>query len=948
MEMFVPDDEVTRLQAGLSALAGSARMFALVRLAWYLGERDTARALDYAEQAAELCQSVPLEPRQARLIMARLQLVQGTAKWLMADLDGATNLTEAAWQTFRQEEEGAGVADACWLLSWIEYIRGDGQRRELYLGRARVQAQELGDTSRCIIFDAELARSELLRDVHSAIQRWEHHFPEAVADLPRHVAATVWDFQSTAASLSGDHGKSTALGMLAFDAALSTGQIRRAIFAATNIGDDFNHLNDHQAALEWMQRGLDLARPTGWPGSIGAVLTQTAGTLRRLGRLDAAQELLCNALEILAPLKASRSHAIALEYYGTLALDRGEYLQALQTFCQLQERADALNQSDVRSAARCGQAHALLELRRPEEALAAGLSALELARQKQASSSRIAALKILAEIHARHHLPAPPGMTALNPALHYLSAALEIANSIEGYTVPGDLLDAIGREYAGVGAYAQAYRIGQQANAARAKTHSQEATNRAIAMQVQHQTERARADGEHHRQLAELEAKRAEVLQQTSNTLARLSGIGQEITAHLESAEVFQALSRHVHGLLDVNSFVIFLMEPNNQALNRAFGMEGDKVIPPGQILLSNPNAYSARCAREKTEIIINHEPGYEAPNTVPGTLNTLSMLFAPLMIGERVLGVMTIQSIKQYAYAERERLIFRTLCAYGAIALDNANAYRALQQAQAQLVAQEKMVAQEKLQALGALVAGVAHELNTPLGNSLMMASAMQENIVELTQKIRSQTLQRCDLQAFLEDANQATELIMRGLSSAADLVSSFKQVAVDRATQHRRVFDLQQTLHEVVATMMRKIRPLGHDIEIDVPADIEVNSYPGPLGQVIASMINNALLHGFEGIEHGHMRLSAHQQEVGRVRIVFQDDGVGIPEQNISRIFDPFFTTKMGQGGNGLGLNISYNIVNSLLNGQISVKSSVGEGAIFTIDIPLTAPEQQLEKTQ
>jgi signal transduction histidine kinase len=943
MEMFVPNDEVTRLQAGLLALTGSARLFALVRLAWYLVERDTRCALDCVAQAHSLRESVPLDPRQEQLLLARLQLVQGTAKWLFAEPEAATSLAEAARVIFVQELDGCGAADACWLLSWIEYARGEAQRRDTYLNEARAHAQRMGDASRCTIIDAELARSELLRDLHSFDQRWANHFLEAVGTLPVAVAATVWDFQSGAASLHGDYGKSTALGMLAFDAALATGQIRRAIFSATNIGDDFNHLNDHQAALEWMQRGLDLARPTGWPGSIGAVLTQTAGTLRRLGRFDAAQELLCNALDILAPLKASRSYAIALEYFGTLALDRGDYLQALQTFCQLQERADALDQSDVRSAARCGQAHALLELKRPDEALAAALSALEFARQKQAGSSRIAALKVLAEIHARHHLPPPPDMTALNPALHYLSAALDIAGSIEGYTVPGDLLDAIGREYAGVGAYAQAYRIGLQANAARAKTHSQEATNRAIAMQVQHQTERARAEGEHHRQLAELEAKRAEVLQQTSNTLARLSGIGQEITAHLESNDVFQALSRNVHGLLDVNSFLIFLMEANGQVLSRAFGVEGERIIPPGQVQLSDPVAYSARCARERSEILINLDPDLDSPNTVPGTLKTLSLLFAPLLIGERVLGVMTIQSMKPQAYAERERLIFRTLCAYGAIALDNASAYRALQQAQAQLVAQEKMVAQEKLQALGALVAGVAHELNTPLGNSLMMASAMQENIVELAQKIRSQTLQRGDLQAYLEDANQATELIMRGLSSAADLVSSFKQVAVDRATQHRRVFDLQQTLHEVVATMMRKIRPLGHDIEIDVPGDIEVNSYPGPLGQVIASMINNALLHGFEGIEHGHMRLSAHQQEVGRIRIVFQDDGVGIPEQNISRIFDPFFTTKMGQGGNGLGLNISYNIVTSLLNGQISVKSSVGEGATFTIDLPLTAPEQQ-----
>jgi signal transduction histidine kinase/tetratricopeptide (TPR) repeat protein len=943
MEMYVTNDEVIQLQAGLVALNGSARLFGLVRLAWYQSERDTHQALACADEAENLLQRLNLDARQKKVLHARLMLVRGIARWLFAEPEQATELAQAALTVFQEQHDDTGCADAWWLLAWIENARGEAVLRDRYLQHGIDQARKISDWVRLDIMEAEFARLDALRDVNVARERWGSHFSEEINHLPLAVAACVTDYLFCSASLYGDYGKSTALGMKTYDAALATGQIRRAIFAATNIGDDFNNLNDHHAALEWMQRALELARPTGWPGSIGAVLMQTAGTLRRLGRLEAAQEMLCRALDILAVLPGSRTYAIALDYLGTLALDRGDYPLALDTFRQLHERAEGLNQSDVKSAARNGEARALLELQRPQEALVAAQLALDFAREKGASSAQIAALKVLADIHARHPLPPPEGMTALNAPLHYLQQVLEIAASIDGYTVPGDLLDAIGREYANVGAFAQAYRIGLQANAARAKTHSQEATNRAIAMQVQHQTERARAEGEHHKQLAAVEAKRAEVLQQTSATLARLSAIGQEITAHLETADVFQALRHNVHGLLDVSSFCVFLMESNGLALDRAFGVEGDQMIPPGQVLISDPLANSARCVRERCEILIDLDPGQETPNFVPGTLRTLSLLFAPLMIGERVLGVMTIQSTREHAYSERERLIFRTLCAYGAIALDNAAAYRRLQQLQAQLVAQEKEVAQEKLAALGAMVAGVAHELNTPLGNSLMMASAMQENIFELNAKIARQNLQRGDLQGFLLDAQEATTLITRGLSSAINLVRSFMQVAVDRATEHRRVFDLQQTLDEIVATMMSKIRPNGHEIKIEIPADIEINSYPGPLGQVITSLIHNALLHGFEGREGGHMRLWTQQVETGRVQILFEDDGVGIPEQNISRIFDPFFTTKMGQGGNGLGLNISYNIVTSLLNGHISVKSVAGEGTTFTIDLPLTAPEQQ-----
>ncbi len=262
------------------------------------------------------------------------------------------------------------------------------------------------------------------------------------------------------------------------------------------------------------------------------------------------------------------------------------------------------------------------------------------------------------------------------------------------------------------------------------------------------------------------------------------------------------------------------------------------------------------------------------------------------------------------HAYGERERLIFRTLCAYGAIALDNASAYRQLQDAQAQLVSQEKLAA------LGSLMAGVAHELNTPIGNSLLIASTMQQKTEDVERLMNGPGLRRSDLAAYIDDASKASALVMRGLHSAADLVNSFKQVAVDRTTEQRRQFDLQQVSNEIIATVMNRIRSSGHRIETDIDFGIAMDSYPGPFGQVITNLINNALLHAFApapndgGAGTGCMRLSA-TPDGARVQIVFADNGGGIAEQHLSRIFDPFFTTKLGQGGSGLGLSISYNIV-------------------------------------
>jgi hypothetical protein len=273
---------------------------------------------------------------------------------------------------------------------------------------------------------------------------------------------------------------------------------------------------------------------------------------------------------------------VALEYQGDLALDLGHHEAALDSFTQLAARGDALRQSDFRSSARRGQAHALSHLARAEEALAAAGCAGAGTRAWDASA-QIAALNVLADIHAQHVLPAPANMQAASPVLHYLLLALEVAGTIDGYTVSGALLDAIAREYAATGNYEQAYAISLQAGAARDQIHSQQATNRAIAMQVQYQTERAQTEGEHHRQLAAAEAQRAEVLQQTSATLEHLSAIGQEITAHLDAAAVFRALDRHVHGLLDATHFSIFLLDPDGEWLTCAFGTEDGNQVPAGR-----------------------------------------------------------------------------------------------------------------------------------------------------------------------------------------------------------------------------------------------------------------------------------------------------------------------------------------------------------------------------
>jgi len=934
MDMFALDEEVLRWEEALGGLRGVARLPVLLPLAWHLRQRDSRRAVALAGSARALLAQSNLEAGQRSAAQARMGLVEAEAAWLSGALDQALTHAHAILAQFSALLDHTGCADSHWLLAWIAVDRGEHARSDAEFAAAAAAARLAGDSLRTELAEAAIARWAVLRDHGAAVARWSGQFNDA--NVPSQPALATWvnDYLALAASYAADFGAAAGYYTRCYGSALETGQLRAAITAATNIGEDFTMLNDHHASLEWMQRALELARPTGWPRSVGACLMHTANTLRRLGQLDAARDMLHEALVILQPLENARSYAIALQYLGDLSLDQGDYGGALDAFEKLAVRADALDQADFRSAARRGQAHALTHLNRPAEALAAAASAASMAAEQRHAHNQIEALRVMATIHTRHRLPAPAGMCEPNPALHYLQQALAVAATIDGYTVPGDLYDAMAHQYAQAGDYPRAYEIALAASAAREKTHSQEATSRAVAMQVHHRTEHARNEGRHHRELAESEARRAQLLARTSAALERLSVIGQEITAHLDAAAVFSALDRHIHGLLTASTFAIYLTDATGSRLERAFGVELGRPLPAVSIALTDPFSHSVRCLAERRELYIEHWPDADHREVFPGTIENMSALFVPLTVGERAIGVMTVQAPQSHAYGEDERMIFRTLCAYGAIALDNAEAYRQLQDAQAQLVSQEKLAA------LGSLMAGVAHELNTPIGNSLLIASTMQEKAGRIEQLMNGPGLRRSQLAAFVADSQTAATLVMRGLTSAADLVNSFKQVAVDRTTEQRRQFRLQQVCHEVVATMMNRIRGTSHRIELALPESVAMDSYPGPFGQVLTNLINNALVHAFTPGQGGCMRLSASTACEGRVLIEFHDDGRGIPAEHLGRIFDPFFTTRLGQGGSGLGLSISYNIVTELLGGQISVRSSAAQGTSFLLDLPLCAP--------
>lgn len=250
----------------------------------------------------------------------------------------------------------------------------------------------------------------------------------------------------------------------------------------------------------------------------------------------------------------------------------------------------------------------------------------------------------------------------------------------------------------------------------------------------------------------------------------------------------------------------------------------------------------------------------------------------------------------------------------------------------------QAHLVQAEKLAALGQLVAGVAHEINTPIGLALTTSTAFEHHVGELRRSVASGQVSRSQLTHCVDQLSEGTRLIFSNLSRAADLVQNFKQVAVDQAVEDRRVFDVRDWLVELMSTLGPLLRRKGHEVRLACPEGISLDSHPGALAQVVSNLALNAILHAYPDGRTGRLAIDVTRLDDGRIRIVCRDDGQGIPAENLKRIFDPFFTTRRDRGSTGLGLHIVYNLVTATLQGRIELESREDVGTTVTIDLPAT----------
>ncbi len=331
------------------------------------------------------------------------------------------------------------------------------------------------------------------------------------------------------------------------------------------------------------------------------------------------------------------------------------------------------------------------------------------------------------------------------------------------------------------------------------------------------------------------------------------------------------------------------------------------------------------------------------------------SILCTPLLYQGKLSGILYLENnLTANAFTPERIELLQLLSSQFAISIENARLYTNLQrfnQNLEQLVSdrtrelsqtldhlrttQTKLVESEKMAALGGLVAGVAHEINTPIGIGVTAASLLAQKTTGFFETYKGGKMKRSDLEKFLDTAMQSSSMILANLSRAADLIQSFKQVAIDQSTEEKRIFKVKGYLEEILLSLRAKLKQTRHQVEIQGSEQLTLNSYPGVLSQIVTNLIINSLIHAYEPETAGRIAIAFHQDET-QFQLEYSDDGKGIPPESLNRIFDPFFTTKRGQGGSGLGLHIIYNLVTQKLSGTIYCESQLGQGTKFIIKLP------------
>ncbi len=248
---------------------------------------------------------------------------------------------------------------------------------------------------------------------------------------------------------------------------------------------------------------------------------------------------------------------------------------------------------------------------------------------------------------------------------------------------------------------------------------------------------------------------------------------------------------------------------------------------------------------------------------------------------------------------------------------------------------AQNRLIESEKMASLGMLSAEVSHEINTPIGVSITSTTYLSDLLEQLKSNINNQKLSKRSLDEFTSNASHSIDLLVNNLNRASELITSYKQVAVDQTSDKIRKINIHQYLNEIIQSLHPKLKKTNHQITINCADDVEIYCHAGAISQIITNLIINSIVHGFEGINQGQITIDVAEKD-GNLQLHYSDNGIGVTSEGMTQLFHPFYTTKSDKGGTGLGTHIVQNLVTDTLNGTINIASEVGEGLSYDIEFP------------
>ena len=456
---------------------------------------------------------------------------------------------------------------------------------------------------------------------------------------------------------------------------------------------------------------------------------------------------------------------------------------------------------------------------------------------------------------------------------------------------------------------------------------------------------------ERSKRLIGAERESALAAEQHAHSLLLLNDMSRAFNAAVIEDDIYQIVADYTPQIIQAEQVSIALLVGDGQQVE-IMALQGKTgTVAQDERLPVQGATIEQALETQQIAVRLNH------PTPTIGEMD--SRMSAPLITGGTTIGTLHVGSTQAHAFTPRDEQLLaqiagllastmqsRRLFAQMQAALDeNRRLYTSTREYNATLLqtltqlhtTQAQLMAAEKMASLGRLVAGLAHEISTPIGIAVTAASVWEDRIHELRQLYQSGRMKRADFEEFLQTIFESGRLIAHNLQRAADLIQSFKQVAVDQSSEAIRDINLKAYLYEVVTSLRPELKRTNLTVEIIGEGDVVLQSYPGALSQIITNLILNSIAHAYAPNETGRLTITIERQQ-DKVYLYYSDDGKGIPVANHARIFEPFFTTRRGQGGSGLGLHIVYNLVTQKLGGTIRFQSQEGVGTIFTIVLPIS----------